>query len=521
MNPAIPFDEEAPAEALSADRRRERGAWFTPAPLVERVLAKVRPSLPPAGPTRVVDPACGAGAFLSATAQRFPDATQVGVELDAADAQACRVRLPSAHIVTGDALRGDLDAALPPPGSGEFELWVGNPPYNGTSSLLKDPQHYARLRSLLPEPLPRGTSLRDDYAFFLLVAAARLTHQPGALAFITSATLLDAYLYAPLRRHLLRTLELCEVEALEDGAFRGTRVRACITVWRSRRDAAAARARPVFCAPAQAPRSVEPTAPEFLLRPASPEAEALDRAWRAVGEPLDVVIPVSFTGLKTRFDELLVDADAERLEAKVRAFLDASREALPDFAGRFGIPQKLIPKLEALKAYAEQQGAPAFDAGCIHPFLRFAGPRHADGIPPEDRAFCYLERRLIPRGDHRLQGTWNPHAEPIKLVFNVRERPLVACALNVPGCVTAWRHARFAPLKVPNGEDGGDRLNLSAAGLQAARRLGGPEALFRSIARFIQSPPVQEVWAPDYATSRVLPIPLDLLQADGTARGVR
>src|SRR5690606_5979307 len=101
-----------------------------------------------------------------------------------------------------------------------------------------DPEAYDRLRALLSEPLPRGTSLRDDYAFFLLVAADRLSRQPGALAFITSATLLDAFLYAPLRRHLLKTLRLCAVELLPPGAFRGTRVRTCITVWRSPHQAA-------------------------------------------------------------------------------------------------------------------------------------------------------------------------------------------------------------------------------------------------------------------------------------------
>lgn len=511
-------DEEALAESLSATRRKERGAWFTPAPLAQRVLDVTRPFLPPRGPARVVDPACGAGAFLSLSSRHFPAALQLGLELDPDDAAGCRERLPRAHIIQGDAFRGGLEVLLPPVDPEAFELWVGNPPYNGTSSVLRDPSAYARLRALLPGPLPRGTSLRDDYAFFLLVAAERLAVQPGALAFITSATLLDAFLYAPLRRHLLKTLELCAVELFEEGAFRGTRVRTCLTIWRSRK-AGRLEVPPTYAAPGVAARSFTPAEPELLLRPAAPAAEALDAAWRAQGEPLDLLVPVSFTGLKTRFDELLVDADASRLEARVRAFLEASHDALPTFAERFGIPSKLLPKLEALKAYAEQRGAPSFDPGRIHPFLRFAGPRHADGIPAKDRAFCYLERRLIPRGDHRLQGAWNPHAEPTKLVFNLRERPLVACALDTPGCVTAWRHSRFAPLHVPDGERGRRRINLSERGLLTAKRLGGPEALFRAIARFIQSPPVQEVWAPDFATSRVLPIPLDALQADGTWTG--
>src|SRR5690606_26790419 len=122
VSAARPFDEEALAEDLSGARRRERGAWFTPAPLVERVLAMVAPLLPSAGPTRVVDPSCGAGAFLAATARQLPGATQLGVELDAVDAAACQARLPSAHILTADALRGGLELALPPPDAASFEL---------------------------------------------------------------------------------------------------------------------------------------------------------------------------------------------------------------------------------------------------------------------------------------------------------------------------------------------------------------------------------------------------------------
>src|SRR5262249_54083503 len=133
-------------------------------------------------------------------------------------------------------LRGGLAALLARVPEGAFELWIGNPPYNGTSPVLKEPQAYAALRRLLPErfALPPGTSLRDDYAFFLLLAARRLQETRGALAFVTSATLLDAFLYAPVRQALLETLELREVLELGAGAFEGTRVRTCVSAWASR-----------------------------------------------------------------------------------------------------------------------------------------------------------------------------------------------------------------------------------------------------------------------------------------------
>src|SRR5690606_38365022 len=117
------------------------------------------------------------------------------------------------------------------------ELWVGNPPYNGTSDVLRDPPTYERLRALLPDALPPGQSLRDDFAFFLLRVAARFQERDGLLTFVTPTSLIDGYLYTPIRRALLCQLDLLEVLELGRGVFRDTRVQTCVTVWRSRRGA--------------------------------------------------------------------------------------------------------------------------------------------------------------------------------------------------------------------------------------------------------------------------------------------
>src|SRR3954468_21003144 len=206
-------EEEAPASAFPEVDRRAQGVYFTPAPLVDEVLELVRPFVPPSAPLAVIDPACGAGAFLSGASRAFPGAALLGLELSPSIAAHCRERVPGATVLEGDALRGGLAALLSRVPEGGFELWIGNPPYNGTSPVLKDAGAYAALRRLLPErfALPPGTSLRDDYAFFLLLAARRLEHRRGALAFVTSATLLDAFLYAPVRRSLMETLALREV----------------------------------------------------------------------------------------------------------------------------------------------------------------------------------------------------------------------------------------------------------------------------------------------------------------------
>ncbi|QRN99544.1 N-6 DNA methylase [Archangium violaceum] len=524
------LDEEALVHQFSGLDRRALGAFYTPAPLVERTLALALAHAGD-GPLAVVDPACGAGAFLAAAALARPEAHLAGLELSPEVARACQARVPGADVRVGDALRGGLEpllASLPP---SHREVWVGNPPYNGTSALLKDRDAYARLRALLPLALPPGTSLRDDFAFFLLLAAHRLSSRPGVLAFITPTSLLDAFLYAPLRDTLLRTLSLREVVDLGPGAFAGTQVRTCITVWTSPLDA---RARAVYSRyphPDPLPEGegmvgvpFTPEAPEWRLAPTPPEAAELDARWRSEGEPLTSLVPVSLTGVKTRFDELLVDEDPRRLLARLEDFARTPLEALGEFARAQGIPAALLPKLRALK-----EGPPfAVDSACVRPFFRYAGARHRGTLPSEARAFCYLDRRLIPRGDHRLRGPWDPHRGAVKLLFNVRELPLSAALLEEEGCVHDHRHARFAPLLVPQRvrDEGLDITrvlhseeslgplvpNLSPRGLAWAEGLGGPLAAFRAIVRFLNGPDVQRRWAPVYGASRVVPVPLTALQ---------
>jgi hypothetical protein len=101
-------------------------------------------------------------------------------------------------------------------------------------------------------------------------------------------------------------------------------------------------------------------------------------------------------------------------------------------------------------------------------------------------------------------------------VSNVRELPLAAALLEAPGCVPAHRHARFAPLHVPR------RILERGRGLDGATaRRAHPQpsigigwasrpalAAFRRIVAFVNSREVQEVWAPAFGRTRILPVPL-------------
>ncbi|MFN0062703.1 MAG: N-6 DNA methylase [Myxococcaceae bacterium] len=518
------LDEESLADDVS--HRRERGAYFTPAPLVEALLDEVSPLLPPGRAIRIVDPACGAGAFLAAAAKRFERASLWGFELDESSAARCRARVPKARIVLADALRDGL-AQLPGPSSDAFEVWVGNPPFNGRSPQLRDKTSYRRLCAWLDEPLPRGTSLRDDFAFFLLMARERLRTGQGLLAFLTPSTLLDSYLYAPVRKALLRSLSLRSVLDLGHGIFSNARVNVCATVWTSATAASPTRylrrepSSGAFAASQLTPaQSFEPGGePDFLFSPVPKQARQLDERWRTEGEPLTALLPISLTGLKTRFDELLTDENAERLFSRVVAFARTPPAGMADFAEAHGLAARLIPKLRALRESLPHEVATHHHA--VRPFYRYAGARHRGTLPDSARAYCYLDRAWIPRGDHRLRGAYDTHACPTKLLFNIRERPLSAALLTTPGCVHDYQHARFAPLWVPervlrDGLDVASRLslselqspqpNLSPGGRAWAQRLGGPEALFARLVTFINSREVQEIWAPVFGAARVLPV---------------
>ncbi len=252
--------------------------------------------------------------------------------------------------------------------------------------------------------------------------------------------------------------------------------------------------------------------PKYLLRQAPLEATTLHDTWVKHGEPLSTLIPVTLPGLKTRFDELLTDFDPERLRERLVELMRTPKSQLAAFADRHGIPKSCAAKLAALPTGL------TIDPAKVRAFIRYRGAR-ARG----PSSFCYVDRALIPRGDHRLRGDWDPHQGRCKLIFNVRELPLWAELLEEAGCVTAYQHTRFAPLWVPQRiRDEGLSVattqqsvqalgplvpNLSPQGLQWAQLLGGPREVFAEVARFIRSAAVQEVWAPAFGASEELFVP--------------
>jgi hypothetical protein len=170
--------------AFPTRARKAAGAYYTPRPLVELLLAHAIPTGGITPPARVIDPACGPGDFLLAVRRRLPDARLFGVDVDAAAVERCRRDLaPPATLAAADAL-------LSPPAfcaAGGFDLVVGNPPYvNPIEGLLAD-GYKARLRAAFPAA--RGAA---DLAHYFLHRACELVRPGGRVAMVLPRAILNS-----------------------------------------------------------------------------------------------------------------------------------------------------------------------------------------------------------------------------------------------------------------------------------------------------------------------------------------
>ena len=142
--------------------------------------------------SRVLEPGCGAGAFLGTA----PDeATLIGVELDPTTAAIAQQLYPDAQI------RAESFAETRLPG-GFFDVAVGNVPFGDVR--LHDPQHN-----------PAGYALHNHF----IVKALQLTRPGGLVAVLTSHYTLDSH-DAAHRRDMHRLADLVGAIRLPTGAHK-------------------------------------------------------------------------------------------------------------------------------------------------------------------------------------------------------------------------------------------------------------------------------------------------------------
>jgi adenine-specific DNA methylase len=186
-----------------------RGGYYTPpdiASFLTRWVLEARPR-------RILEPACGDGAFFRALAEQEPVGleTVIGCELDPAEAEKARqfAALPasSTTILADDFLRWALARLEHTP---EFEAALGNPPFIRYQYLDAGQQRRAeQLFSRLGLPFTKHTNAWVPF----VVASLALLRPGGRLAMVVPAELLHVLHAQGLRDFLLR--QCCRVLVLD------------------------------------------------------------------------------------------------------------------------------------------------------------------------------------------------------------------------------------------------------------------------------------------------------------------
>ena len=253
-----PRSISAPSTRRCWRGRKEAGAFYTPAFLVEHLLEETLvPLLSPGERVRVLDPACGTGAFLVPAARRIAQSTGLpladaiacvhGVDLDPVAVEiarfllwleapvACRGPCSTRNVVVGDGL------ALAPDAS--YDAVVGNPPFLN------------QLRTAtVREASVEGVGPYTDTSAVFLLRSAGLVRDGGRVGLVQPLSVLAARDAAPVREALDRDGGLVSLWASDRPVFDGTPVLTCAPVWERGRAGSgeewSARAAPAFGIPA-------------------------------------------------------------------------------------------------------------------------------------------------------------------------------------------------------------------------------------------------------------------------------
>ena len=185
----------------SRTARGERGQFFTPRHVVEAV---VRIAQPQAG-QRVLDPACGSGAFLLQTRQRCPEVEIRGQDFDPRAVTVARTLLAAAGGEPGWIRCGDSLKAPPEPA----DLILTNPPFAGE---IQDPD---LLSGFAITTLFRR--LERDALF--IERCVTLLKPGGRLCMVLPHNKVGAMSWAPLRRWLLQRVRLVGIISLPHETF--------------------------------------------------------------------------------------------------------------------------------------------------------------------------------------------------------------------------------------------------------------------------------------------------------------
>lgn len=212
---------------LPAELRSRRGIYYTPPALVKRLIDMATEAGVDWQSCRVLDPACGGGAFLTPVAMRIGEALSGsdpsfvlqsmsrrlrGFEIDPFGAWMSQVLLDAALLETCHNARRRLPPLVTvcdslerkPDGEG-FDLVIGNPPYGRVSLLDGLRRRYAR--SLYGHA--------NLYGLFTDLAL-HWTRPSGVVAYVTPTSFLGGQYFKSLRALLARESPPVAIDLVDD-----------------------------------------------------------------------------------------------------------------------------------------------------------------------------------------------------------------------------------------------------------------------------------------------------------------
>jgi adenine-specific DNA methylase len=193
-----------------------RGGYYTPPDVADFLTGWVLE----ARPRRILEPACGDGAFLAALArQKASPETVIACEIDPAEAAKARKiaqTLGQVQVIVGDFLAWHLDRY---DGSPEFDAVLGNPPFIRYQYLDEKLQARAeRIFRRFHLPFTRHTNAWVPF----VVAALAMLRLGGRLAMVVPAELLHVLHARSLRQFLASQCSRVLVLDPEELWFAGT-----------------------------------------------------------------------------------------------------------------------------------------------------------------------------------------------------------------------------------------------------------------------------------------------------------
>jgi hypothetical protein len=240
---------------------------------------------------------------------------------------------------------------------------LGNPPYNGYSGIARiDEERDLTTAYRAPVhglPKPQGQGLNDLYIRFFRIAERRILQNAsgeGIVCFISNNAWLDGLSHTTMRHHYLQAFQHIFIDNLNGDKYRtgkttpdGKPDPSAFSTPQNREGIQVGTAIATLvrsALPAERPieirdlwgttklsileqESKQETTPTYVAltpKPAlgNPFAARIHSADYTSWPKLPELFPVSFPGIKTSRDPLVVDIDRDRLEARMRSYFDKS-----------------------------------------------------------------------------------------------------------------------------------------------------------------------------------------------------